>query len=68
MKALTTLLLSIITLFIAIIGIIKTPFDILHSELVRLMDFAINGFKKESPEDKARRELLEALMRGKDGE
>lgn len=67
MKALTTLLLSIITLFIAIILIIKTPFDILHMELLRLMDFAINGFKKESPEDKARRELLEALMRGEDG-
>lgn len=67
MKALTTLLLSIITLFIAIILIIKTPFDILHMELLRLMDFAINGFKKESPKDKARRELLEALMRGEDG-
>ena len=67
MKALTTLLLSIITLLIAIIGIIKTPFDILHSELIRLMGYTINGFKKESQEDKFRKELLEALMRGKDG-
>ena len=67
MKALTTLLVPIITLFIAIIGIIKTPFDILHSELIRLMGYAINGFKKESQEDKFRKELLEALMRGKDG-
>lgn len=68
MKALTTILVSIITLFIAIIGIIKTPFDILHSELIRLMGYAINGFKKDNQEDEFRKKLLEALMRGKDGE